>query len=45
MGVKSAYNAYSNLGTYKKAAIFGLVAITLILVWSSDYGNSSAPTN
>lgn len=45
MGVKSTYDIYANWGTYKKAAVVGLIAVTLILVWSSDYGNTNTTTN
>ena len=45
MGVKSAYDVYANWSTYKKAAVVGVIAITLILVWSADYGRTNTTTN
>jgi len=41
MGVKGAWDTYQNWGSYKKAAIVGLVVITLVMVWSSDYGKTT----
>lgn len=45
MGVKSTHDIFANWDKYKKAAVVGLIAVTLILVWSSDYGRTNTTTN